>query len=259
MEVSVFMNEFDICGTHILFSDIKDYQIVQREYIYRPAYKERQSSIRKLLSSAKYEFTEMIPYAAINVDSKENKHQLATKRVKEDGTVKGAVIKDVAVGVVSTIADKLNIKELKNTKYNCISISGRMFTTFLEDIPAVIIRSDGKISDVHKNDPIYPQLGETIAPCILIVKALMIVTKNSEYVFYGNGIQIDDVENAYNDLHESMGVFHSENQINRKNNKITARLGSIVGKVLPAAKTKLLQDSSQNDSIVDEDIIETID
>lgn len=31
------LQEFDLCGTHVLYEKITDYNIVQREYIYRPS------------------------------------------------------------------------------------------------------------------------------------------------------------------------------------------------------------------------------
>ena len=53
------------------------------------------------------------------------------------------------------------------------------------------------MSDVYKNDSLYPLLGEPIAPAVLTVPTLKITTKNEEYLFYGNGIQLSDVNSAY--------------------------------------------------------------
>ena len=45
---------------------------------------------------------------------------------------------------------------LTSRKYVCVNQAGRKFTTYLEDIPALLMRQDGKASDIHKNDELYP-------------------------------------------------------------------------------------------------------
>lgn len=197
-ELILLNSEFDICGTHIPFSEIKDYQIVQREYIYRPAYKEKSASFPFM--KHKYEFAQMLPYAAILNDED---YKSAVKEAKTS-SLKESVIKDLAVGIVSNITDKIKFK-----KYRCTNVSGRIFNVFLEDVPAVIIRDDGKISDVYKDDNLYPLLGEPIAPSIMIINALLITAKK-KYIFYGNGIHLDNVEEAYNSLRCNMEIFKND-------------------------------------------------
>lgn len=67
--------------------------------------------------------------------------------------------------------------------------------------------SDGKSSDVHKDDEIYRYLGEPIAPAINIVHALLINTKEGNHIFYGNGIQIENIEREYERLKYVMGEY----------------------------------------------------
>ena len=193
-------NTFDICGTPIPYDRIKSYRIIQREYIYRPAYKEKEAGLLSVLSGQKYEFLKMVPYAAILSDD-EYKH--AIKNAKAN-SVKESLAKDLAVGLVSTIGSKFNIKEFKSKKYKCINVAGRTFETYLEDIPATILRKDGRISDVRKDDELYHLLGEPISPAVLIVPALQIVTKEETFVFYGNGIQLNDLELPYRNLKETL-------------------------------------------------------
>lgn len=79
----MLQDELDICGTHIPYSAITDYQVVQREYIYRPAYRERMNrgiSLKKFVAG-KYEFAEMIPYASVLVET-DREYKLATKNVE---------------------------------------------------------------------------------------------------------------------------------------------------------------------------------
>lgn len=83
----------------------------------------------------------------------------------------------------------------RSKKYWCQNQTGRIFQTYIEDIPALLVRNDGKFSDVHKNDELYPQLGEPIAPAINTMHAL-VIKADEDYIFYGNGIQVDNIQEA---------------------------------------------------------------
>ena len=182
----------DICGTRIPYKEIKDFRVVYREYIYRPSYREQKSTVRKMLGS-KYVFAEMMPFASVLVaDDKD--YKLATKESYAK-SVKDSIVKDVASIALSRISSRAGRK-----KYHCKNIAGRCFTVYLDDIPALLIRNDGKLSDVYKNDSLYPLLGEPIAPAVMTVQALQIKTKNEDYLFYGNGIQLLDVQAAFSEL-----------------------------------------------------------
>lgn len=111
-------------------------------------------------------------------------------------------------GVVTTIGDKFHIKAINSKKYVCINQAGRKFTTYLEDVPALIMRQDGKASDVYKNDELFPLLGEPIAPAINIILALQIIAKE-KYVFFGNDIQLHDVESEYQRLKNEIDEYNS--------------------------------------------------
>lgn len=228
----IMMNdEFEIYGTHIPFSAIKNYRMVKREYIYRPAYKAKTTSLKSLFSNCKYEFYQMIPYAAIISD---DEYTLATKNAKTN-TVGESIIKDIAIGVISSVSSKLNTKELKYKKYKCENIAGRQFTTFLEDVPAVIIRDDGRVTDVYKNDELYKLLEDSTAPSVMMVPALEIIA-DTKYVFYGDGIQLTDVSSEYNRLRSSIETYKIEQHDNRLINKLPK-------KILP----KLFDKSSKED------------
>ena len=199
---------YDLCGTQIDILKIKDFRIVQREYIYRPMYKEADKTVKNMLSGKKYVFFSMQPFAAI-YDEHSRKTAISDYKAK---TFKESIGKDVLEGVVTTIGDKLNIKSLKYVKYQCINLAGRKFSTYLNDIPAMLIRSDGKASDVHKEDELFQLLGEQIAPVIEFVPALEIKA-DENFLFYGNGIQIDDIESEYNKL--KMAVAYVKEQQNQ--------------------------------------------
>lgn len=201
---------FDIFGTPIKFSEIKDFRIVQKEYIYRPIYREAEKSFANALLRKKYEFGGMQPYAAI-FDESSHKSAIASYKAKN---FKESIGKDLAEGALTTIGDKLNIKALRAKKYKCVNQAGRIFTTYMEDIPALLVRMDGKASDVQKNDELYTLLGEPIAPAINIVHAL-VIHADEEYIFYGNGIQIEDIGAEYERLKYEMNVYN-ESKIKEK-------------------------------------------
>lgn len=187
---------FEIAGTHIRYADIKDFRIVQREYIYRPTYSESEQVTLKSILGKKYKFSGMQPYAAI-LDESSHKSSLSEYQTKN---MKESVAQDLIEGAMTTIGDKLNIKALRAKKFHCVNQAGRRFTTYLEDIPTVLIRKDGKVSDVQKNDDLYPLLGEPIAPTIEIVDALLIKTSKETFLFHGSGIQVYDAQQAYQQL-----------------------------------------------------------
>lgn len=206
------MNDcFEISGNHIKYADIKDFKIVQREYIYRPFYKETEGFSLKRTFGKKYEFAGMQPYAAI---CGESAYTSAVQTYEAKG-LKDSIGKDVFEGVVTTIGDKFNIKALRAKKYNCINQAGRKFAIYLEDIPAVLVRRDGKVSDVQKNDELYHLLGEPIAPTINMIEALLIKAKE-DYLFYGAGIHVDDAMAVYQRLGYEMSIYEESKKGSRK-------------------------------------------
>ncbi len=210
---------FDICGTPIKYSEIKNFRIVQREYIYRPTYIENEKSF--LNRNHKFTFFKMQPYAAI-VD--ENKKHSAVEDYKAKD-FKESLGKDFVEGVVTTIGDKFHIKAISSKKYVCVNQAGRKFTTYMEDIPALLMRRDGKASDIHKNDELFPLLGEPIAPAINIINALQIIGKET-YIFYGNDIQINDINAEYERLKFELNEYKREVEF-KKNNRIKLSLQKI--------------------------------
>ena len=231
-------DEFDICGTHIPYAEIIDYQIVQREYIYRPAYRERinRGINFKKNTTFPYEFAQMIPYASVLVET-DREYKLATKDVKTH-SVGEAIVKDIAHGLLSRAGSKLNRK-----RYHCKNIAGRCFTTYLDDIPAALIREDGKISDVYQDDDLHYLLGEPIAPGVLTVPALRIQTKKEEYLFFGNQIQLAEVNSAYGYLREKMEMIKHEKLLDKSQK--TLNIQSFARKLIPSLGKRESDDSQK--------------
>lgn len=230
---------FDICGTPIRISEIKSFRIIQREYIYRPTYMEAEKTF--WLRNKRYNFFGMQPYAAI-ID--ENEKQSALKNYKAKN-IKESLGKDLIEGVVTTIGDKFHIKAINSRKYVCINQAGRRFTTYLEDVPALIMRQDGKASDVYKNDELYSLLGEPIAPAINIVPALQIVAKE-KFVFFGNGIQIHDIEAEYNRLKFEVEKYNANFQKDLIPEKKKSLLPQIT-ELIPSKIGKIIKSEDSSD------------
>lgn len=230
---------FEIFGTIIKYSEIKDFRVIQREYIYRPTYREE---VKGVFKTKKFSFAGMQPYAAI-IDEKSRKTNVSAHKA---GNFKEAAGKDLFEDIRTTIGDKFNIKAIRSKKYTCVNQTGRIFTTYLEDVPALIGREDGKFSDVKKNDELYPLLGEPIAPAINIVPALWIKA-SEEYIFYGNGIQIENIAEAFNRLKIEMDTYNEE-----KKEKKTGLLGMFAkpqNLSLPKKKQALLEEKTAADEI----------
>lgn len=232
---------FDIFGTEIKVSDIKEFRIVQKEYIYRPTYVEEEKSLKTTLLGNRIKFFGMQPYAAIDGGGK---NQLATTEYKAKD-FKESVGKDLVEGVITSIGDKFNIKTIKSVKYQCINQAGRRFTTYLEDVPALLMRSDGKASDIRKSDELYYKLGEPIAPAINIVPTLVIRTKEQDFIFYGNGIQLDDIQGDYQRLKEAMDEYRESSNVEKKGIGITSRIPKIS---LPRKKEQAALPQKENEA-----------
>lgn len=207
MEEYIYIN-----GVEIKLCDIKEFALVQKEYIYRPAYVEREKSIKNSLFGKKYHFVEMQPYAAI---FDENKKEMAISQynVKD---FKEAIGKDFLEGVLTKVGEKFDLKTIRSKKYKCINQAGRVFTVYLEDVPAQLTKADGNVCDVKKNDPLYYSLGEPIAPSVQFIKALVVRTKQQKYVFYGEGIQIENIEEEYEKLKKAVIRYRESKKMSEK-------------------------------------------
>lgn len=193
---------FDLCGTHIAISSIKDFRTIQVEFIFRPVFCESKNLLRSALSGKKYEFAYMEPYAAI-IGQQGHKSELGEYKAK---TFKEALGKDISGAVIYTIADKLKLKAFKRDKYQCVNLAGRAFTTYLDDIPAKLLWADGRIAEVHKEDKLYTELNEITTPGIEYITAL-IISANDIFCFYGNGIQVEDATYEFERLNREREVF----------------------------------------------------
>lgn len=202
---------FDICGTHIDISTIKDFRIIKVEFIFRPVFHESKNFLRTAVSGKKYEFDHMEPYAAI-IGQQGHKSELGEYKAK---TFQEALGKDLSGATIYTIADKLKLKAFKQQKYQCVNLAGRSFTTYLDDIPAKMLWADGRIAEVYKEDKLYKELNEITTPGIEYIETL-IIKSNEVFCFYGNGVQIIDARVEYERLCSKYDNFKMRKKQSKK-------------------------------------------
>ena len=190
---------FDICGTLIPMSSIKDFRIIKVEFIFHPVFCEAKSSLMAAISGKKYEFAYMESYAAI-IGQQGHKSELGEYKAKD---FKEALGKDLSGAVIYTIADKLKLKAFKHQKYQCVNLAGRAFTTYLDDVPAKMLWIDGRVADVYKEDKLYAVLNEITTPSTEYISAL-IIKANEVFCFYGDGVQLADVGDEYERLKQEI-------------------------------------------------------
>ncbi|MCQ2406425.1 MAG: hypothetical protein MJ067_04345 [Oscillospiraceae bacterium] len=195
---------FDIFGTPIPFKEIKEFRLVQREYIYRPVYEEytvlEKSFLTKTITR-KYRYVTMAPYAAI-VDESDRRWIFSGKGKDFKENIGVELINDLR----ETVGDKLKIKAIKGKRYLCMNQTGRTFQVYLDEIPVLVQMEDGRPIEIDKDNPLFMALGEANVPAIDIVPALLIKAKE-DYIFWGNGIQLKDIESEYRRLQIEMTEF----------------------------------------------------
>lgn len=194
---------FEICHVQIPYNKILEYRVIDREYIYRPHY----YTSSDLFRGKRYVFSHMVPYAAIYAEAEYKSAVKAFKAI----TLGGSLAQDTVNGILSTIGDKFNIKVWKYSRFTCRNQAGRVFTTYLQDVPASLETAGGKRSEVYPHDELYKGLGEPIAPSIEFVPALLILAKDELFTFYGNGIQVD-AEYEYQRLKQGMAEYLQEKE-----------------------------------------------
>lgn len=245
-------NNFDICGTSIPFSSIKEFRILDVEFIYRPVYHETKKSVFNSLTGKKFEYVSMQPYAAI-IGQQGHKSALGEYKAKD---FKEALGKDISGAVIYTIADKLKLKAFKHQKYQCVNMAGRAFTTYLDDVPVQLIWNDGRIAEVTKEDPLFESLMDSTTPGIQYISALAIQAKEN-YCFYGNCIQILDAQEEYDRLKKELEDFSSKKQNNLFGLKEKISLPQF-SKMKLSSKIKDVEDNMDIDNQSDKDKKRTV-
>lgn len=223
---------FEIYGNQIELSSIKNYRLKQVEFLLRPVYAERQV-VRKGMFAKTYvdtviEFAHMEYYAAV-ID--ETKYKNAIEEQVPINLAE-AVVKTVFEGIGGVINAIFGGDQKKKIVYHLMSASERTFYRSYDDIPAVLVRYDGKRSEVFRNDELYPKLGEPIAPTIEKIPAMEIITNDGAYLFFGKGIHLQNIEDDYERLKKAFDIQRQNKLEQQQNGSI---LDSLFGWLRPPA------------------------
>ena len=198
----------DLCGTPIQLEHIRNFRVIKRDCIFYPAYQETQEQTFSLFArkdaanKKKFQFVKMVPFGIL-LDDKE-KPRTDSFEIKSFGEVAAVnILTEVgkAIGNVANIAaDMLRIDTSGNADLRILTRGRRLTNIKMRDIPAKVAFLSGKVSDVYKNDPIYEFLGEPISPTIVAVPTLVVTIDKATHVFFGGGIDIEDVDAVYHTL-----------------------------------------------------------
>lgn len=177
------MDKFvEVCGTPIEIKSIKDFRIVQKEYIYRPVFTELPK--KNFLSSVKYKFEKMEPYASIQEE------------------------KEVGLPFLGN----------KVKKYHCVNAAGRKMFIALNEVPVLVYHPDGHAAEVFHTNPNYKLMEKDKSACIEMVETLVIQAKE-KYVFYGNNIHLFSVLDAYNRVKDAVVAYGTKPEKKKKEDK----------------------------------------
>lgn len=232
---------FDICGTHIPISAIKDFRTIKVEFVFRPVFRESKKTMITAFAGKKYEFAYMEPYAAI-IGQQGHKSELGEYKAKD---FKEALGKDISGAIIYTIADALKLKAFKRQKYQCVNLAGRAFTTYLDDVPAKMMWADGRIAEVYKEDKLYTALNEIITPGVEYISALVIKAREV-FCFYGDGVQIEDASGEYERLKQEQEDYLHEKSHKKVGRKEMLSLPQISKLRLPGRATVVKTIDTEN-------------
>ena len=143
-------------------------------------------------------------------------------------TDSGFIINKLIDKVTKPMGDALRLINRNVGIDTSINIEMRIWTrgqtlsiTRWGDLPARIIYMDGRSVDVYPNSAEYKQLDQTITPTTRDVHTLEVhMNNNTTLVFFGDGIDLLDIETPYQALMEAKNMMDSLK--NKKQNNIIA-------------------------------------
>ena len=214
----------NLCGKAIQLEDVIGFAMDRRNYIFIPCFREvAQITTNKTFFgketstvSTHYEFYKHIPYGAV-LGEKESVWPGESYAYKTAGEIVGVQFAKKAMkaagDAVHFAVRALKIDTSINRKYR-ILVDGRDLKEFrLDELPARLICRDGRKMDVYKNSEMYHRLGQNITPYEEPVPVLEVqMAKNKKYIFFGNGIDVDNVEEPYQALLTAYNIIHEEKE-----------------------------------------------
>lgn len=233
---------FEINNVRIPFSEIKEFDIVLREYIYRPAFMEKENlSLYESFTNQIYGFYKMTPYAAIYYDGDSKLYingHLPTS-AKEANKI------DILGSAKNSIGNALNIRELKTKRFSCINKSNRIFNIYQKDIPVVLMKRNGQSVEMDRNNPMLEKYKLKTEITIDQVESLWVATPKKKYLFIGDGIHIENAQKELERLKSELKVFNKNvKKQNPLDNQLVKDTINFVGST-PKNAAKVLGDTKK--------------
>lgn len=218
----------NLCGKAIHLEDVITFNMDYRRYMFIPCFREvRGIETTKSFwgketnnTYTRYEFYKQIPYGVVLGD-KESPWPGDSFAYKTTGEI---IALDLFKRATKSAGDAIHLasRALKidtsiNQKMRILLDGGQVKECRYDELPAKLICSDGREMDVYKNSPAYDQLGENITPNEKRVPVLEVyVAKNKKYIFFGDGINVDNVEEPYQALLTAYNILHADKKTQKK-------------------------------------------
>ena len=218
----------NLCGKAIQLEDVIGFSMDRKNYMFIPCFREVAELVttrsffgkENTSTNVRYVFEKHIPYGVVLGD-KETPWPGEAYAYKTAGEIIGLDlfkgVKKAAGDAAHLAARAMKINTSINQKYR-ILVDGRdLKECRYDELPAKLICRDGRKMDVYKDSEIYNLLGQDITPYEEPVPVLEVyVGKNKKYIFFGNGIDVDNVEEPYQALLTAYNYLHEDKKEKQK-------------------------------------------
>ena len=196
----MIIDTINIGGVLIPYRDIRAYRLINREFLFRPAFRQVNSAILK-----KYEFAQFVPYCALlseqeycllNPSNKQSSSETfgTLKSIVIDYATEGHLLQNIALNAADFIVD-LAIDKAKNrvsnNKFYCLGYNSNVFITKINNVPPLLVNNLGYPIEIT-NTSTKHLLPKGYYPKVEQGLALHVTTSFQQYLFFGYGIHIDD-------------------------------------------------------------------
>ena len=217
----MIIDTINIGGVLIPYNDIRNYRLINREFLFRPMFRKASSFPFK-----KYEFVQMIPFCAILSENEYNalspsKSRLSRQAIDNidtakslaiDFVTKGSIVQnialnaaDAALGFAFDTAKSAAKKITSKGKFYCLDRKGNVFRTTINSIPSLLASEIEFPIEITKAVTKH-MLPSGYDPEIKQGLALHITTRFQNYLFFGYGIHINDPQQMYEKITQDLAI-----------------------------------------------------
>ncbi len=213
----MIIDTINIGGVLIPYNDIRNYRLINREFLFRPMFRKASSFPFK-----KYEFVQMIPFCAILSENEYNalspsKSRLSRQAIDNIDTAKSlaidlitkdSMVQNIALNAAD-VALNFAVSKAKNiaskNRFYCLDRKGNVFRTTINSIPPLLASEIGFPIEITKAVTKH-MLPSGYDPEIKQGLALHITTRFQNYLFFGYGIHINDPQQMYEKIAQDLAI-----------------------------------------------------